>query len=207
MKVLFIFLMTLTQAYALDFMEIDYKLKPSLKPKEKEDCVYGPEVPAAKVLIKVAQKIEDEKTIKVFPKNMETLGMSSKTALMASRDDVQTDGCSDGHDQGDMANRWCHSALARTFSAVLEEAGVSHGVASVAGGLFWAPKEFFYDLHPSSGDFVLTYQDKLGTKRSTFEITVYGDAFYKKRPFEHFEPFKESTPFITFRRKLGPADD
>ncbi len=147
---------------------------------------------------------EEEGVVKIYPNDMQTLGMSPGVAMQASRDLHATSGCSAGHDQGDLANRWCHSALARTFAALLESKGVSKALASLAGGVFWAPKEFFYDLHPSAGDFVVTYQDSLGTKRTTFEMTVYGDAMFAHRPFEKPAPFKASTPFITIRRRLGP---
>ncbi|MES2529380.1 MAG: hypothetical protein V4598_19990 [Bdellovibrionota bacterium] len=199
MKVLIIFLFSISQAYSFEVLDISY----SLPAKDREKA--GPLIEDRK--FEEVEEFEDEEeseVITVFPEKMETLGMSSDLALQASRDAIQTGGCSSGHDQGDLANRWCHSALARTFSALLEEKGVSKAIASLAGGVFWAPKEFFYDLHPSAGDFVVTYQDSLGTKRTTFEVTVYGDALFAHRPFEKPAPFKASTPFITIRRRLGP---
>lgn len=136
------------------------------------------------------------------PEVMRTMGMTAKEALLHSRDMFQESGCAAGHDQGDMANRWCHSAIARTFSSWLETKGASPVVASIAGGLFWAPKEFFYDMNPSAHDFAFTYVDRLGTESTTFEVTVFGDAFFKKYFGKDFALFKESTPFITVRRKF-----
>lgn len=57
-------------------------------------------------------------------------------------------------------------------------------------------------MHPSYGDLVVTYTDKLGKKKSTFQITMFDDAIYKKRPFEDVQPLKESSPFIAWKRKF-----
>lgn len=133
---------------------------------------------------------------------MKTMGMTAKESLLASGDDLHVNGCSEGHDQGTMNNRFCHSAIARTFSAWLESMGVSKVASSFAGGVFWVPKEYFIDLNPSAHDIAFTYTDRLGTKRTTFEFTIFGDALFKHYMGKDFAPFKSSTPFITITRKL-----
>lgn len=136
------------------------------------------------------------------PEEFKVLGMTAREALLASRDDIQTIGCAHGHDQGDLANRWCHSAVANSFASWLERRGLNSTVASIAGGMFWVPKEFFYDLNPSAHDIVFTFKDKLGTKSTTFEVSVFGDTFYKKFVGDKMEPFKGSTPFLVIKRKF-----
>lgn len=132
------------------------------------------------------------------------LGMSQKEALRASRDDRSSSACSAVHDQGDLANRWCHSTLSRNLADFLQRKGASPLLANAAGAFLWVPKEYFYDLNPSSGDLVVTYKDSLGTKRSTFEVSIFGDAVFKgERASGALRPFKNSTPFVTFKRSLG----
>lgn len=206
MKILFLTFLFISTSFASEFLELNYSLPPG-RAKIAEECndeVAGPVLKSnLNELERVFEKANED-TIVIRPSNMEVLGMKAEDALKASRDGFKTAGCSSGHDQGDLANRWCHSAIARTFTSVLEAHGVDATVAALAGAVFWAPKEFFYDLHPSAGDFVFTYRDRLGTKRTTFEVTVYGDSLFEHRPFEKVSPFRESTPFITIRRKLGP---
>ncbi len=153
----------------------------------------------------------DEDLIYILPEGAEPpvstpemlpLGLTAQQALLASRDSQGTNACSSQHLHGDLANRWCHSALARIFSSVLERIGVGPGLASLAGGVFWVPKEFFMDKNPSPSDLVITYADRLGTKSTTFEITLYGDAFKKEKSGYNGIPFSRSGPFITIRRRF-----
>lgn len=131
------------------------------------------------------------------------MGFTSAEALRMSRDNINTAPCAPGHEQGDMANRWCHSAISQTFSHFLEKQGVGSAAASIAGGIFWAPKEFFIDMNPSAHDLVVTYRDKLGTKRSTFEVTVFGDTVFDNHVTK-VKPFSGSAPMFSWTRKLGP---
>lgn len=130
------------------------------------------------------------------------LGTTNKEALYMARDLKNTTVFSKGHEQGDMGNRWAHSYLARIPGEIIKRNGGSEIVASLVGMFFFVPKEFLYDLHPSSGDLVVTYSDRLGTKKSQFQITMFGDSIYKHRPFEDVKLFQESSPFITWKRKL-----
>lgn len=148
---------------------------------------------------------EDEGKEITYDGPTRTLGMTEQEALYAARDAFNTESCTPEHIHDDIANRWCHSSIARTFTSFLESKGLNPVLASVFGGVFWLPKEYFVDLNPSANDLVITYADKLGTKRTTFEITVFGDAIWKKYPGKDVTPFKGSMPFITIRRKLGPA--
>lgn len=130
------------------------------------------------------------------------MGMTNEQALLMSRDLENVSVFSEGHDQGDMANRFSHSLLSRIPGEVLKQMGMSEIAASVIGAVFFVPKEYLYDLHPSAGDLVVTYTDKMGTRSSEFQITVFGDALYTHRPFQDAKPFKESSPFVTWRRKF-----
>lgn len=206
--------------FAIEIVDIKFNLK-DMKNSKQEDCLedkssVGELSNSIKKIAKESMKDDKHRlqdTIIVYPEGtqvegvteMKTLGMNAKDSLVVSGDQLQNNGCAAGHDQGTMNNRWCHSALARTFQAILEKNGVSPVISSIAGGVFWAPKEFFYDMNPSSSDFVVTYKDKFGTKRTTFEITMFGDAVFEKYAGKGFAPLKKSTPFFTITRKLGPA--
>lgn len=140
-----------------------------------------------------------------YPTEMRVFGMTGQEALVASQNAFEVNGCSTTHIHGDLANRWCHTAIARTFSAMLEEKGVSPVLASLAGGLFWAPKEFFIDQNSSPHDLTFTYSDRLGTKSTSFEVTVFGDTFSEdSQNFFRSRGYRmgRTTPFITIRRKL-----
>ena len=143
--------------------------------------------------------------IPVDKKQMEelnVLGLTAKQSLQLSGDQEQDAVCGEGHDQGTMNNRFCHSYIAQSFSAWLQRRGVSKTLASFAGGIFWVPKEFLVDMNPSAHDLPFTIADNLGTKSTTFQVTVYGDSFYKKYFGKDFTLFKESTPFIAITRKF-----
>ena len=174
--------------------------------------------PAAKVTetTRDSSGREVEETYYLFPvqndgrkqplNDRRVLGMTQKEALMASRDDFNHSACNDPHKQGDMANRWCHTAIAMGVSNVYEKAGASPALASVGGTVYWALKEKLADVNADSGDLVYSYEDSLGTKRSKFRITIFGDSIVD-RHFKKFQPFKSSTPFISFTRKLGPSSE
>ncbi|MEK6554836.1 MAG: hypothetical protein AABZ31_06335 [Bdellovibrionota bacterium] len=132
------------------------------------------------------------------------MGMSQKQALLMARDQYQVSTCSAGHDQGDMANRWCHGNFSRGVSKFFEDKGMNPALSTLMGGLFWLPKEKLQDLNPSSHDLAATYSTSFGTKRSKFELTIFGDAIFDKH-IEKVKPFSGSTPFLSFTRKLGPA--
>ena len=132
----------------------------------------------------------------------ELMGMNEKTALLASRDSITESTCSGAHIHDDLANRWCHGTMANNFSEWLQSKGVNKAIACGAGGVFWLPKETLVDLHPSASDMVFTCEDKLGTKSTTFKMTVFGDAVFTKRLTKEFAPLKKSTPFITITRKF-----
>jgi hypothetical protein len=185
-------------------------------PRAEPDCsqpVFGPQLvdDVDRIVSDRRYWAADKDTIYILPEGAEPpvstpemlpLGLSAQQALLASRDSQDSNGCSSQHLHGDLANRWCHSALARVFSSVLERIGVSPGLASLAGGVFWVPKEFFVDRNPSPSDLVITYADRLGTKSTTFEVTLYGDAFKKERSGYNGVPFSRSGPFLTIRRKF-----
>lgn len=221
MRFFMMFLMTLLlagssySASTLILKDIDFDLIKLEKSKKAQDCDYNVKVfkeleplvdtvnddrfwttqnPKDGVYVKLT-KLKDENPI--LP-----LGTTNKEALSMSRDLKNTTVFSEGHEQGDLANRWAHSYLARIPGEIIKRNGGSELASSLVGLLFFVPKEFLYDLHPSSGDLVVTYTDKLGTKNSSFQITMFGDAIYKKRPFEDVQPLKESSPFITWKRKF-----
>lgn len=99
------------------------------------------------------------------------------------------------------ANRWCHSALSQTLVNAIFGKDGSPVAKAVAEGFVWAPKEFFYDMNPSAHDLTFTYRDSFGTERSTFEITVYGDAIFDNH-VNKVQLGKGSLPFVTWRRAL-----
>jgi len=131
-----------------------------------------------------------------------TMGMTARTSLELSGDQLQDNWCAEGHDQGTLNNRFCHSAVARSFASWLEKKGLDPTLASFAGGIFWVPKEFFMDMNPSAHDIAFTYVDKLGTRSTTLEVTVFGDALFERYMGRGFAPLKSSTPFVTIRRKF-----
>lgn len=143
-----------------------------------------------------------EKELLDSPEEMTTMGMNAKQSLQASGDQLHNNGCSEGHDQGTMNNRFCHSAIARTLSSWLEAKGVNGVVSSLVGGVFWVPKEYLIDLNPSAHDIAFTYTDKLGTKSTTFEFTMFGDALFAHYMGKDFAPMKSSSPFISVKRKF-----
>lgn len=164
--------------------------------------------PVAKVVEKRIDESgnEVEETIYLYPASEEArvMGLTAKEALLASRDDISTSPCSSWHKQGDLANRWCHTAIAMGVSYGAEKAGASKPVAGLAGTAFWLLKEKLVDLNASSGDLVYTYEDSLGTKRSKVSITIFADSVFDSH-FKKIKLMKDSTPFISFTRKLGPA--
>lgn len=131
------------------------------------------------------------------------MGMTAQDAQLASRDGVNMRACSPGHEQGDLANRWCHSLISQTIVDGIFGRDGSPVAKAVVEGFVWAPKEFLVDMNPSAHDLTFTYRDKLGTKRSTFEVTVYGDSVFDNHVTK-IKPFSGSTPFLTWKRSLGP---
>lgn len=219
MKLFLFFAMvsSLEHARARELLQVNYSL-PKAEAKPEPECeVLGPKLDD-EIVSDVSKALDakywraDKDTIYIIPEggkppvstpaDVELFGMNGTDVMHTSRDPFNSNGCAPGHDQGNMANRWCHTLIARTFSSILEKNGVSSGIAALAGGLFWAPKEFFHDLNPSAHDFTFTYVDRLGTKSTTFEVTVFGDAISPKYMGQGFAPFRGSTPFITIRRKL-----
>lgn len=209
--------LSLEHASATGLLPIKYSLPKAQARPEPECEEVGPKLDD-ELLGNVSKAMDakywraDKDTIYIFPEggtppvagptDTELFGMNGSDVMHASRDAFNRNGCASGHDQGNMANRWCHTLIARTFASILEKNGVSSGVAALAGGLFWAPKEFFVDMNPSAHDFTFTYVDRLGTKRTTFEVTVFGDAISPRYMGQGFAPFRKSTPFITIRRRL-----
>lgn len=131
------------------------------------------------------------------------MGLTAQEAQLASRDGFNMRACSPGHEQGDLANRWCHSVVSQSVvSAIFGENG-NPILKAVGESLFWAPKEFFMDMNPSAHDLTFTYRDTLGSRRSLFEVTVFGDAIFDNH-MDKVKPFSGSTPFLTWKRQLGP---
>ncbi len=149
------------------------------------------------VFIKIVRK-------KPFQKEyLTTLGLTNKEALTASRDLTSDSVFTPQHVQGDLANRWGHSVIYRIPAEIAKNLGASQIVSTLLGLFASLPKEYLYDRHPSASDIPVTYSDKLGTKSSEFEFTVFGDSLYGHRPFEgHVEIFKGSAPFVTWRKKF-----
>lgn len=132
------------------------------------------------------------------------MGMTAQQAQLASRDGMNMRPCSGEHEQGDLSNRWCHAAISQSVvEAVLGEDG-NPITKTLAECLFWAPKEFLYDLNPSAHDIGCSYKDKLGTKRSTFEVRVHADAVFDDH-FKKVQAGKGSFPTLTWRRAFGPS--
>jgi hypothetical protein len=132
-----------------------------------------------------------------------TMGMSNKDALLASRDVYSNTVFTESHVQGDIANRWGHSVIYRIPGEMVKGLGASEFLTTIVGFLASLPKEYLYDKHPSASDIPVTFTDSLGTKSSTFEITVFGDTLYNHRPFEgKVEVFKGSAPFVTWKKKF-----
>lgn len=131
---------------------------------------------------------------------MRIMGMTQQDALHASRDDIEINTCSIYHEQGDLANRWCHSLASQIAAHELESRGASPLVASLLSGLLFLPKEYLVDQNPSAHDITLTYRDSLGTESSTFEVTVFGDAIADNH-VSKVKPFSGSTPFLTWTRR------
>ncbi|MBD64408.1 MAG: hypothetical protein CME62_04330 [Halobacteriovoraceae bacterium] len=120
----------------------------------------------------------------------EFLGMTQRDALLASRDPYGRTACSTDHIHDDIANRWCHGYLANNFANYLRRRGLNRELAALAGGVFWAPKEFFVDLNPSANDFVATYE---------FGDNVFKDNRYRVQVSTYGDVGNGSLPFVTLR--------
>ncbi|MAZ47674.1 MAG: hypothetical protein CME65_03880 [Halobacteriovoraceae bacterium] len=130
------------------------------------------------------------------------LGMTQREALLASRDPIGDTTCSTRHIHDNIANRWCHGYIANNFANFLRDRGLSHGLATLAGGIFWVPKEYFKDLNPSANDIVITHGDHIDN-RVSYQVSIYGDMFFPKRPGQDFELGAGSLPIVTLRVCLG----
>lgn len=217
-----------TTATAVELIESSFDLRDL---KTEEDCdkiAPGDKIPdlAAVESVLRSQKFwtgvtnipeakKGEKIVIIFPKEderfepkekakrevIDPMGLNEKQALQMSRDHISPGACSPLHLHDDMANRWCHSAMSQNFSEYLKDKGVSNPVADVMGAVMWAPKEYFMDLNPSASDMMVTFKG-YSDKNTTVQVTVFGDALYKKTPGKDFSPFKKSSPFVVLRTKF-----
>lgn len=97
------------------------------------------------------------------------LGMDAQAALSLSDDanlSQYRDVCSNDHNQGDVANNWCHAALSNGLHDYLLEKGASKAVAHAAPIVLWFIKELVVDSKPSKQDvWGPAYMFRLGKKR------------------------------------------
>jgi len=84
--------------------------------------------------------------------------------------------CSEEHEQGDLANRWCHASITKAIRLGLEARGINTVIASVLAMTYFISKEYLYDKNPSSSDIVYTIEETFGARDNTaVELTLFAD--------------------------------
>ncbi len=119
------------------------------------------------------------------PEAIKVMGMTEREALAFSND-PNGEACSDKHNQGDVANRWCHTVIVDYVNRGLMKAGVNPIVSHVAASAFFLPKEFLYDKNPSLSD--------IGAP----DITVYN----KNHAKVTVTPFADGAVFVTVDKRF-----
>ena len=116
---------------------------------------------------------------------VKVMGITEKEAVLMSND-PGGEACSNKHNQGDVANRWCHAVIVDYINRGLMSAGVNPIVSHVAASAFFLPKEYLYDKNPSLSD--------MGGP----DITVYE----KNNSKVTITPFADGAVFVTVDKRL-----
>lgn len=127
----------------------------------------------------------EENTDLSEPETIKVMGLTEREALELSND-PNGEACSNKHNQGDVANRWCHTVIVDYVNRGLMKAGVNPIVSHVAASAFFLPKEFLYDKNPSLSD--------MGAP----DITVYN----KNHAKVTVTPFADGAVFVTVDKRF-----
>jgi hypothetical protein len=112
------------------------------------------------------------------------MGLTEKDALEMSGQgplSPPTRACDNDHNNGDIANRWCHAAIADSVNQYFLQMGVNPILSVVLGAIPLLIKEYFVDLHPSKNDLpigeirILKFKNPIGKKDASVYATAFAD--------------------------------
>lgn len=111
------------------------------------------------------------------------MGMTEKEALVQSGQGPLSPpyrACDSNHNNGDIANRWCHAAIADSMNQYLLLIGVKPVLAAVLGSLPILLKEYLIDQHPSKsdmpiGEIQIFTLNKANPKAGSVFLTAFAD--------------------------------
>lgn len=83
--------------------------------------------------------------------------------------------CSEKHNQGDLANRYCHASVVKAIDRSLQYYGVSRSLSALLAGAVFLPKEYLLDKNPSKSDLVIADYAILDKSRTRIEVTAFAD--------------------------------
>lgn len=147
-----------------------------------------------RILVGITQKQINEQLLAI--RNYTVMGMTEEQALAQSGQGPVTPGsetraCDNNHNQGDIANRWCHAAIVDSVNQYLLLMGVNPVLSAVLGSLPIFFKEYVVDSHPSKSDMVVG------------EIQIF--TFNKAKPKDgsiSVTGFADGAVFLTYRGKF-----
>lgn len=102
----------------------------------------------------------------------------SEKQILAMINDSNGAACSSNHEQGDMANRWCHAAIVKLIDRSWQDQGVHRFLSALMGFSFFAAKEYLIDLHPSKSDLVISDIVLFKDNGVTIEGSLFGDGMF-----------------------------